>query len=70
MPPAYNNKHGVFVPRSIRIKTINRKITDVRSSANDIQAEVEALRDEIRASLTTIEDGLRIPAAPSQKIVA
>jgi hypothetical protein len=53
-----------------RIKTINRKITDVRSGANDIQAEAEALRDEIRASLTTIEDGLRIPAAPSQKIVA
>jgi len=42
-----------------RVKTMNRKVTDVRSSANEIQAEAEGLRDEVRASLTTIEDVLR-----------
>jgi small-conductance mechanosensitive channel len=47
-----------------RVKTINRKVTDVRATANDIQTESEALRDEIRASLTAIEDALKVPATP------
>jgi len=49
-----------------RIKTMNRKVTDVRSSANEIQIEAETLRDEVRASLTVVEDALRT-TAPAEK---
>jgi hypothetical protein len=51
-----------------RVKTINRKITEVRSSANDIQTEAEALRDEVRGSLAIVEDALR-SAAPLKRAV-
>ena len=50
-----------------RVKAINRKVTDVRASANDIQTEAEALRDEIRTSLTVIEDALKSTAALAPK---
>lgn len=49
-----------------RVKTVNRKVTDVRASANEIQTEAEALRDEIRVSLTIVEDALRA-TAPAEK---
>jgi hypothetical protein len=42
-----------------RIKTINRKVTEVRGSVNDIQTEAETLRDDIRSSLSIIEDAIR-----------
>jgi hypothetical protein len=48
-----------------RVKTINRKVTDVRTSATDIQAEAETLRDDIKSSLTTIDDALRVATTPS-----
>lgn len=44
-----------------RVKAINRKATDVRAGADDIQTEAEALRDDIRNSLASIEDALRVP---------
>jgi hypothetical protein len=42
-----------------RIKTINRKVTDVRSTAEEIGTEAGALRDEIREALIALEDGIR-----------
>jgi hypothetical protein len=45
-----------------RVKTMNRKVTDVRASANEIQTEAEALRDEVRASLANVEDAIRAAA--------
>jgi hypothetical protein len=53
-----------------RIKTINRKVTDVRTSATDIQTEAEALRDDIKTSLTTIDDALRTAAPPNPEKAA
>jgi hypothetical protein len=47
-----------------RVKSINRKVTEVRAGASDIQTEAEALRDEVRGALTTIEDAIRV--APSK----
>lgn len=41
------------------MKTINSKVTDVRSSIDDIQGEAVALRDEVRGALTAIEDALK-----------
>jgi hypothetical protein len=32
----------------------------VRATANDIQDEAEALRDEVKASLATVEDALKV----------
>jgi hypothetical protein len=52
-----------------RVKTMNRKVTDVRTSANEIQTEAEALRDEVRSSLTVIEDALRSSATTDKKSV-
>lgn len=52
-----------------RVKTMNRKVTDVRASAGEIQTEAEALRDEVRASLTVIEDALRSTAPTEKKTV-
>jgi hypothetical protein len=42
-----------------RIKTINRKVTDVRSTADEIGTEAGSLRDEIREALIALEDGIR-----------
>jgi hypothetical protein len=42
-----------------RIKTINQKITSLRGTTNEIQQEVEGLRDEIRSALFAIEDTIR-----------
>jgi hypothetical protein len=42
-----------------RIKTINRKVTDVRSTAEEIGTEAGSLRDEIREALIALEDGVR-----------
>lgn len=47
-----------------RVKSINRKVTEVRANASDIQTDAEALRDEVRGALTTIEDSIRV--APSK----
>jgi len=49
---------------------MNRKVTDVRSSANDIQTEAEALRDEVRASLAIVEDALRSAVPPKKAAVS
>jgi len=53
-----------------RVKTINRKVTDVRASANEIQTEAEALRDEVRTSLAIIEDVLRATAGLKKAVVS
>jgi hypothetical protein len=45
----------------LRIASINRKVTSIRTGASDIQCEAEALRDEIRSALCAIEDGMRLP---------
>jgi hypothetical protein len=50
-----------------RVKAINRKVTDVRAGADDIQTEAEALRDDIRNGLATIEDALKMAATSEQK---
>jgi hypothetical protein len=47
-----------------RVKSINRKVTEVRGSAQDIQDEAECLREEIRGAMSSIEDALR--AAPAR----
>ena len=57
-------------PRGQRVKTMNRKVTDVRSSANDIQTEAEALRDEVRVSLAIVEDALRSAVPPKKAAVS
>jgi len=43
-----------------RVKAINTKITSVRGNADEIQREVEALRDDIKSSLTDLEECLLI----------
>ena len=43
-----------------RITNINTKATSIRHGADDIQQEGELLRDEVRGSLTAIEECLRI----------
>jgi len=49
-----------------RIKTINRRATEVRKGADGIDEEARALRDEIRDALVKIEDAIRIgDAVPS-----
>jgi hypothetical protein len=52
-----------------RVKVMNRKVTDVRTCANDIQLEAEALRDDVRASLTAIEEALQAVPCPDKKEV-
>jgi hypothetical protein len=52
-----------------RVKTMNRKVTDVRASANEIQIEAEALRDEVRTSLATVEDAVRAEGSALRKAV-
>jgi hypothetical protein len=42
-----------------RVKTINRKVTDVRSTAEEIGTEATAMRDEIRDALIAVEDAIR-----------
>lgn len=42
-----------------RVKTINRKVTDVRTTAEEIGVEAIALRDEIREALIVLEDTVR-----------
>jgi|GEM_PF-872797 len=42
-----------------RIKTINRKVTDVRSTADEIGTEATSLRDETREALIALEDAIR-----------
>jgi hypothetical protein len=42
-----------------RVKTINRKVTDVRSTADEIGTEATSLRDEIREALIALEDAIR-----------
>jgi hypothetical protein len=42
-----------------RIKSINRKVTDVRSTAEEIGTEATSLREEIREALIALEDAIR-----------
>ena len=42
-----------------RIKNINTKVTDIRGSAEAIQSDAVALRDEIRDALAEVEEALR-----------
>lgn len=42
-----------------RVTNINRKVTDVRTSAGEIEGEAEALRSEVRGALTAIEEAIR-----------
>ncbi len=42
-----------------RVKLINRKVADIRSCSNEIQAEAETLRNEVRGALSRMEDGIR-----------
>jgi hypothetical protein len=41
-----------------RVATINRKLSDLRLCANDIQTEAEDLRNDIRSALIVIEDAV------------
>jgi hypothetical protein len=45
-----------------RIKTINRRVTEVRSGADGIEEEARALREEIRDALAKMEDAIRAAA--------
>jgi hypothetical protein len=42
-----------------RVKTINRKVTEVRTTADEIGIEATSLRDEIREALIALEDAIR-----------
>jgi hypothetical protein len=42
-----------------RIKNINRKTSEIRGSAGDIETEAAALRTEVRDALTAIEEGIK-----------
>jgi hypothetical protein len=48
-----------------RVKTINRKVTDVRTTADEIGTEATSLRDEIREALIALEDAIRKPGDPA-----
>jgi len=49
-----------------RIKTINRRVTEVRSGAEGIEEESRALRDEIRDALAKMDDAIRAAASGQQ----
>jgi hypothetical protein len=49
-----------------RIKTINRRATEVRSGADGIEEEARALRDEIRDALAKTDDALRAATSGQQ----
>src|SRR5262249_20860512 len=42
-----------------RVKTINRKVTEVHATADEISTEATSLRDEIREALIALEDAIR-----------
>jgi len=42
-----------------RVKSINRKVTEIRGGAQGIQDEAELLRNEIRAALAELEEAIR-----------
>jgi len=44
-----------------RIATMHRKLTEIRGAAESVEECASGLRDEVRASLVSIEDALRIP---------
>ena len=46
-----------------RLQSINRKATNARSCVDDISTEANALRDEIKNALVTIEDAIRTAEA-------
>ena len=48
-----------------RVKTINTKATAVRSGADEIQREAEALRDDVKGALSDLEESLCLK--PSQE---
>ena len=43
-----------------RITSINKHITALRQNTNDIEAEAETLKHELRDALTSIEDAMRV----------
>jgi len=49
-----------------RVANINKKVTTIRQSADEIRKEGELLRDDIRDSITLMEDSLRI--SPTSQI--
>jgi hypothetical protein len=49
-----------------RIKTINRRVTEVRGGADGIEEEARALREEIRDALTKMEDAIRATATAQE----
>jgi hypothetical protein len=48
------------------VANINRKVTEVKGIAGDIQREAEALREEVRAALVAAEDAVRIVSGDDQ----
>lgn len=46
-----------------RVTSINRKVNDVRSSADGISSEAATLRDEVREALIAIEDAVGVAAS-------
>lgn len=64
-PLAIEGQMGRIRTALARISTINRKVTDVRGSADAIQVEAEGLRDEIRSALSEIENTLRPGSSPT-----
>jgi hypothetical protein len=60
---AIENQIGRIRTALNRIKNINRRVTDVRSTAEDIGTEATGLRDEIRDALMALEDAIRQSAS-------
>ncbi len=51
-----------------RIKAIKRKVSDIRSGADGIQLEAEALRDEVNDSLAEMETILhKVGDSPAER---
>jgi hypothetical protein len=56
--PAIENQIQRIRTALNRVKTINRKVTEVRSTAEEIGMETGSLRDEIREALVALEDAI------------
>jgi len=53
-----------------RVKTINTKATAVRTGADEIQREAQALRDDVKDALSDLEESLRLKPDQESTLVA
>lgn len=51
-----------------RITSINKHLTKLRENANDIEADAEMLRNELRDAIASIEDAVRDASSKSTRM--